>query len=224
MGTLGGSIANNDPAADWPAGVLGLNATVNTNRRSIPADQFFTGMYETALAADEIITSVAFPVPAKAAYVKFPNPASRFALVGVFVARLADGSVRVAVTGRRRRSSAPSPSKPRCRQASRAEAARAVKIDAERLVDRPARLARLSRAPHPRARLARGRRDALSAARPGRRAVGMPDGRSRQAPPTVADEPPTVTAPCHVDATLAAARRERLRGRSQASPPPSSLA
>jgi carbon-monoxide dehydrogenase medium subunit len=99
MGTLGGSIANNDPAADWPAAVVALGATVNTSRRSIPGDQFFTGMYETALAPDEIITSVAFPVPQKAAYMKFPNPASRFALVGVFVARLGDGSVRVAVTG-----------------------------------------------------------------------------------------------------------------------------
>lgn len=99
MGTLGGSIANNDPAADWPSAVVALGATVNTSRRAIPGDQFFTGMYETALGPDEIITSVSFPVPQKAAYMKFPNPASRFALVGVFVARLADGSVRVAVTG-----------------------------------------------------------------------------------------------------------------------------
>jgi len=99
MGTLGGSIANNDPAADWPSAVVALGATVNTSRRAIPGDQFFTGMYETALAPDEIITSVSFPLPQKAAYEKFPNPASRFALVGVFVARLADGSVRVAVTG-----------------------------------------------------------------------------------------------------------------------------
>jgi carbon-monoxide dehydrogenase medium subunit len=99
MGTLGGSLANNDPAADWPAAVLALAATVSTNRRAIAADDFFKGMYETALGADEIITSVQFPVPAKAAYAKFPNPASRFALVGVFVARMGDGSVRVAVTG-----------------------------------------------------------------------------------------------------------------------------
>jgi carbon-monoxide dehydrogenase medium subunit len=99
MGTLGGSLANNDPAADWPAAVLALDATVTTNRRTIPADGFFKGMYETAVAPDEIITSVAFPVPQKAAYAKFPHPASRFALVGVFVAKLADGSVRVAVTG-----------------------------------------------------------------------------------------------------------------------------
>ena len=98
-GTLGGSLANNDPAADWPAAVLGLNATIITNRRKIASGEFFKGMYETALAADEIITAVLFPVPKKAAYVKFPNPASRFALVGVFVAQLADDSVRVAVTG-----------------------------------------------------------------------------------------------------------------------------
>ena len=99
MGTIGGSIANNDPAADWPAAVVGLNATVATNKRKIAADDFFKGMYETALAGDEIITEVGFPVPSTAAYAKFPNPASRFALVGVFVAKLADGSVRVAVTG-----------------------------------------------------------------------------------------------------------------------------
>ena len=98
-GTLGGSLANNDPAADWPAAVLGLNATVITNKRKIASGEFFKGMYETALAADEIITAVLFPIPKKAAYVKFPNPASRFALVGVFVAQLADDGVRVAVTG-----------------------------------------------------------------------------------------------------------------------------
>ncbi len=98
MGTLGGAVANNDPAACYPAAVLGLGATITTDRRSIAADEFFKGMYETALAPDEIIVSVAFPVPRKAAYVKFPNPASRFALVGVFVAQTAAG-VRVAVTG-----------------------------------------------------------------------------------------------------------------------------
>jgi len=131
-GTIGGSIANNDPAADYPAAVLALNATITTNHRQIPADDFFTGMFETALepseivvavtaknttskrkigadafftgmfetalGADEIIVSVSFPVPKKAAYAKFPNPASRFALVGVFVAQTAAG-VRVAVTG-----------------------------------------------------------------------------------------------------------------------------
>src|SRR5215203_4560149 len=83
MGTIGGSIANNDPASDYPGAVVALNATVNTNKRKIAADDFFKGLFETALAADEIITSVSFPVAKKAAYVKFPQPASRFALVGV---------------------------------------------------------------------------------------------------------------------------------------------
>jgi aerobic carbon-monoxide dehydrogenase medium subunit len=97
-GTLGGALANNDPAADYPAAVLGLGATVQTNKRKIAADDFFKGMYETALAGDEIITAVSFPIPKKAAYMKFPQPASRFALVGVFVAQTGAG-VRVAVTG-----------------------------------------------------------------------------------------------------------------------------
>jgi carbon-monoxide dehydrogenase medium subunit len=98
MGTLGGSIANNDPAADYPAGVLGLGATINTNKRKIAADAFFKGMYETSLEAGEIITAVSFPVPKRAAYAKFKNPASRYAIVGVFVSEGA-GGVRVAVTG-----------------------------------------------------------------------------------------------------------------------------
>jgi aerobic carbon-monoxide dehydrogenase medium subunit len=98
MGTIGGSLANNDPAADYPAAVLGLGATLRTNKRTIAADDFFKGMYETALADDELITAVSFPVPRRAAYIKFRNPASRFALVGVFVGETADG-VRVAVTG-----------------------------------------------------------------------------------------------------------------------------
>jgi carbon-monoxide dehydrogenase medium subunit len=97
-GTIGGSIANNDPAACYPAGVLGLGATIQTNARAIAADDFFKGLYETALNPGEIITSVSFPVPEKAAYVKFKQPASRFAIVGVFVAKTA-GGVRVAVTG-----------------------------------------------------------------------------------------------------------------------------
>jgi carbon-monoxide dehydrogenase medium subunit len=97
-GTIGGSLANNDPAADWPAAVLALDATVVTNKRRLAAGDFFRGMYETALAADELIVAVEFTAPQKAAYVKFPNPASRFALVGVFVAKTA-GGVRVAVTG-----------------------------------------------------------------------------------------------------------------------------
>ena len=98
MGTLGGSVANNDPAADYPAAVVGLNATVTTSKRKIGADAFFTGMYQTALEEGEIITSIAFPVPKRAGYMKFKNPASRYAMVGVFVAETASG-VRVAVTG-----------------------------------------------------------------------------------------------------------------------------
>ncbi len=98
LGTLGGSISNNDPAADYPAGLVGLGATVRTSKREIAAEDFFTGMFETALEEDEIVTAVHFPKPEKAAYAKFPNPASRYAIVGVFVARTA-GGVRVAVTG-----------------------------------------------------------------------------------------------------------------------------
>ena len=97
-GTLGGSLANNDPAACYPAAVLALGATVHTDRRAIGADEFFRGMYTTALAPDELITSVEFPIPQQAAYEKFVQPASRFAIVGVFVARTA-GQVRVAATG-----------------------------------------------------------------------------------------------------------------------------
>ena len=97
-GTIGGSVANNDPSACYPAAVLGLGGTVHTSKRDIAADEFFTGMFETALDEDEMITAVSFPKVAKAAYVKFPNPASRYAMVGVFVAA-GDGGVRVAVTG-----------------------------------------------------------------------------------------------------------------------------
>jgi aerobic carbon-monoxide dehydrogenase medium subunit len=97
-GTLGGSIANNDPAADYPAAVVALNATVRTNKREIAADQFFTGLFETALEPGEIVTAVRFPKVAQANYQKFRNPASRYAIVGVFVAKTPAG-VRVAVTG-----------------------------------------------------------------------------------------------------------------------------
>jgi len=97
-GTIGGSIANNDPAADYPAAALALGATIKTNKRSIKADDFFTGMFSTALEQDELITAVEFPVPEKAGYEKFRNPASRYAIVGVFVAKFPSG-VRVAVTG-----------------------------------------------------------------------------------------------------------------------------
>jgi aerobic carbon-monoxide dehydrogenase medium subunit len=98
MGTIGGSLANSDPAADYPAAVLGLGATITTNKRKIEGDKFFKGLYETALEPGELITSVSFPVPKRAAYMKFKNPASRFAIVGVFVADFG-GTVRVGVTG-----------------------------------------------------------------------------------------------------------------------------
>src|SRR3954463_12433079 len=97
-GTIGGSVANNDPNADYPAGVLGPRATIITNKRRIAADDFFKGLFDTALEPDEIITKVQFPKPNKAAYQKFPNPASRYALVGVFVAKRGS-DIRVAVTG-----------------------------------------------------------------------------------------------------------------------------
>jgi carbon-monoxide dehydrogenase medium subunit len=97
-GTIGGSIAHSDPAGCYPAAVLGLNATIHTNTRQVAADQWFKGLYETALTPGEIVTAVSFPVPEKAAYMKFKQPASRFAIVGVFVAKTA-GGVRVAVTG-----------------------------------------------------------------------------------------------------------------------------
>lgn len=97
-GTIGGSIANADPAADYPAGLVGLGATVWTNKRKIAADDFFVGLFETALQPGEIITAVSFPIPQAAGYAKLRHPASRFAIVGVFVAKTVDG-VRVAVTG-----------------------------------------------------------------------------------------------------------------------------
>jgi carbon-monoxide dehydrogenase medium subunit len=97
-GTIGGSLANNDPAACYPAAVLGLGATIHTDKRTIPADSFFKGLYETALDEGEIITAVSFPIPEKAAWQKFKQPASRFSLVGVFVSKGPQG-VRVAVTG-----------------------------------------------------------------------------------------------------------------------------
>ena len=97
-GTIGGSIANNDPAADYPAACIGLGATIITNKRKIVAEEFFTGMFDTALDEGEIITKVSFPIPAKAAYAKFRNPASRYALAGVFVSKRGS-DIRVAVTG-----------------------------------------------------------------------------------------------------------------------------
>lgn len=98
MGTIGGSIANNDPAADYPAAMLALGATIVTDRRQVPADEFFAGLFETALEDGELITAVSFAAPQTAGYAKFPNPASRYAMAGVFVAKGA-GGVRVAVTG-----------------------------------------------------------------------------------------------------------------------------
>ena len=102
MGTIGGSIANNDPAADYPAALLALGATIITSKREIAAEKFFTGLFETALKDDEIVTAVTFAAPGKCGYAKFPNPASRYAMTGVFVAKAkANGKddVRVAVTG-----------------------------------------------------------------------------------------------------------------------------
>ncbi|MFS8973526.1 xanthine dehydrogenase family protein subunit M [Cupriavidus necator] len=132
MGTLGGALANDDPAACYPAAVLGLGASVVTDRRTIAADDFFKGLYETALEPDELITAVRFPIPEQAAYVKFRNPASRFALVGVMVARTGN-TVRVAVTGA-------GDSVFRCQPLEQAlagdfsaQAARGVKVDASKL-------------------------------------------------------------------------------------------
>ena len=98
-GTIGGSVANNDPAADYPAALLALGATIHTNTREIAAADYFTGMFATALTDDEIITAVSFQAPAVGGYGKFPNPASRYAMAGVFVAKSVEGDVRVAVTG-----------------------------------------------------------------------------------------------------------------------------
>lgn len=98
MGTLGGSVANNDPSADYPAAVLGLGGTVHTTQRQIAADDYFHGLFATALSEDELITAISFPAPRRAAYMKFRQPASLFALIGVFVAQT-DAGVRVAVTG-----------------------------------------------------------------------------------------------------------------------------
>ena len=97
-GTIGGSLANNDPAASYPSAVLALNAIINTDRKSIPADDFFTGMFDTALEEGELIQNVSFPIPEQAGYKHFPNPASRYPIVGAFVAKTTNG-VRVGITG-----------------------------------------------------------------------------------------------------------------------------
>jgi len=99
MGTIGGSVANNDPAADYPAAMMALNAQIMTTKRTIDTDDFFTGMFETALEEDEIITAITFPAPSKSAYAKFPNPASRYAMTGVFAAKLKNGMARIGITG-----------------------------------------------------------------------------------------------------------------------------
>ncbi|KWR89980.1 FAD binding domain-containing protein [Cupriavidus sp. IDO] len=132
MGTIGGSLANDDPAACYPAAVLGLGATVVTDRRSIKADDFFKGLYETALEPDELITAVRFPIPDQAAYIKFANPASRFALVGVMVARTGN-TVRVAVTGAADSVFRCQPLEQALSASFTAAAARAVKIGPSRL-------------------------------------------------------------------------------------------
>src|SRR3712207_5171209 len=98
-GTIGGSVANNDPAADYPSAVLGLGATVVTDKRRIPADDFFLGMFTTALEPGELLAAIEFPVPEKAGYAKMRNPASRYVMAGVFVAKTRNGEVRVAVNG-----------------------------------------------------------------------------------------------------------------------------
>jgi carbon-monoxide dehydrogenase medium subunit len=129
-GTIGGSIANADPAACYPAAVLGLSATIHTDQRSIPADSFFTGMYETALKPGELIVSVTFPIPQKSAYIKYKQPASRFALVGVFVSQGA-GGVRVAVTGAKSSAFRASAIEAALTQSFTSAAAKAVKLPAD---------------------------------------------------------------------------------------------
>ncbi len=98
-GTIGGSVANNDPAADYPSAVLGLGATIVTSKRKIAADDFFTGMFSTALETGELLVAIEFPIPAKAGYAKMRNPASRYVMAGAFVAKTAGGEVRVAING-----------------------------------------------------------------------------------------------------------------------------
>jgi len=132
MGTIGGSIANADPAACYPAAVLGLGATVHTNQRTIAGDSFFTGLYETALKPGELITAVSFPTGAKAAYIKYKQPASRFALVGVFVSQ-GSGGVRVAVTGAKASVFRVKAIEDALAKSFTPEAAKAVKVGAEGL-------------------------------------------------------------------------------------------
>jgi aerobic carbon-monoxide dehydrogenase medium subunit len=130
QGTLGGSIANADPAACYPAALLALGATIRTPQRTLSADNFFTGLFETALAPGELVTSVEFPVPDKAGYFKFKQPASRFALVGVFVARFGS-TVRVAVTGAKSHAFRATDIEAALANSFTPEAAAAVKVSAE---------------------------------------------------------------------------------------------
>jgi aerobic carbon-monoxide dehydrogenase medium subunit len=128
-GTIGGSVANADPAACYPAALLGLGATVHTDKRTIPADQFFTGLYTTALQPGELVTAVQFPLAQKAAYIKYKQPASRFALVGVFVSQGA-GGVRVGVTGAKASAYRESAIEAALGKSFTPEAAKAVKVSA----------------------------------------------------------------------------------------------
>jgi carbon-monoxide dehydrogenase medium subunit len=132
MGTIGGSIANADPAACYPAGVLAFDATIHTDRRTIKADDFFTGLYETALQPGELITAVSFPSVQKAAYIKYKQPASRFALIGVCVAQTA-GGVRVAVTGAKSHVFRARPLEDALSKSFTADAAKAVKMPVDEI-------------------------------------------------------------------------------------------
>ena len=163
-GTIGGSIANNDPAADYPAAVLALGATVKTNKRSIAADDFFKGLFSTALADGEIITAVSFPIPAKAGYSKMRHPASRFALTGVFVVKTKAGEVRVAATGASQNGVMRVPAIEAALKANWSPAALdSVKISADGLAGGYPRIVRLSRQSDQGDGAARGRRRRLIA-------------------------------------------------------------
>ena len=164
-GTIGGSIANNDPAADYPAALLALGATVKTNKRSISAEDFFKGLFTTALEDGEIITAVSFPVPAKAGYAKFRHPASRFALTGVFVAKTKAGDIRVAATGASQSGVMRVPAIEAALKANwSAGAIDSVKISAERIDGRYPRNGGISRQPDQGDGAARGDRGGLTSA------------------------------------------------------------
>ena len=155
-GTIGGSVANNDPAADYPAALLALGATIATNKREIKADDFFKGMFSTALGDGEIITRISFPVPAKFAYVKFANPASRYALVGVAVAQTSGGAARGGDGRRQQRRLPPQGDGGGARQGLVGAVAGGSRHQCRRHDERHARRCRLPRAPRRRAGAARG--------------------------------------------------------------------